>query len=610
MERWLKIMLAMASLMIAQVVSAREVSVRSPDGRVIATVSDADGRLTYTVTADGTPILARSAIGLRTDGVDLDQGAVLGAATSSRTDRTYPFMGGHRMAVDSAQVTSIAATTATQQFTIDVHVADDGVGVRLRLPARAGRRVEADRSTWRLAAADPAVWMTKFEPGYEGIYEKTSLGKLGSERYGLPLTAKVDDHWVVISEAAQVDYGDLAITRGSGGDFQGVLHADPTGWTTDTAVVQPWRVTIVTRDLTGLVNSTLVQNLNPPPSPALANAQWIKPGRSTWQWLAIEAPLENDQHQWVDWTRALGFEYYLIDVGWADWKRPWETMAETVDYARTQGVKIWLWVDSKEVFDPAARRAYFRRAASIGIVGVKVDFPAPANRLWSNWYIDVARDAAAEKLMIDFHGSTKPTGTERTWPNVITREGVRGHEWHITRYTRILPPAHDTILPFGRYVVGPGDYTPTVFDPRELQGNTWSREVAQMVIFTSPFLSIGGHPRTLIDNPARDVVMAIPAVWDETIVLPGSEPGTVAALARRSGSQWFVGVLNGGTVRSMVLPTTFLKNQRCQAITLRDATRPDAYDRAQSTVTAATPLKVTMAPAGGFVAWFRNCAPK
>ncbi len=424
--------------------------------------------------------------------------------------------------------------------------------------------------------------------------------------HGLPLTANVDRFWVTISEAAVVDYGDLAVTRGTDGLLAGALYADPKGWQTDTAVVQPWRVTIVTRDLTGLVNSTLVQNLNPPPSPALAKADWIRPGRSTWQWLAIGDPLESDQHQWVDWTKALGFEYYLVDEGWSKWKQPWGTLADTTRYARSKGIGVWAWIHSNTVAEPAARRALLHRLAESGIVGVKIDFPEPAGRSWVNWYADTARDAAAERLMVDFHGAAKPSGTERTWPNVRTREGVRGHEWHITRYNRVLPPAHDTILPFTRYVIGPGDYTPTVFQPKELQGNSWAHELAQMVLFTSPYLSTGGHPRTYLENPAVDVLKAIPSAWDETRVLPGSEPGTLAGFARRRGKDWFIAVINGAEARSLTIGLGFLGQGRWHLTALSDdPALPDGFVRTERTTSPRDAISATLRSRGGFVGWLR-----
>ncbi|WP_267433915.1 glycoside hydrolase family 97 protein [Sphingomonas sp. GM_Shp_1] len=593
----------MAPLSAAQ---AKTVTIASPDGKVQATLSDDRGKLQYRVTVDGRPVLDPSPLGMRVDGVELGDGAAIGTVQRRKTDTRYRFFGGKAEAVDRANIASIGLTAHGTRFEADIHVADDGVGVRLRLPAKTGRMIEGDRSGWKLAAADPRVWVTARDPGYEDIYAAKTLRDVVGKPLGMPLTAKIDRYWVTISEAQVVNYGDMAITPDANGLLAGSLYTEPKGWRTDAAVVQPWRVTIVARDLTGLVNSTLVQNLNPPPSPALAKADWIRPGRSTWQWLAIGAPLENDQHQWVDWTKQMGYPYYLVDEGWAEWKRPWETLADTVNYARSQGIDIWVWVHSKETFDPAARRALLSRYARMGIVGVKVDFPEHPDHVWTQWYEDFARDAAAERLMVDFHGAMKPTGTERTWPNVLTREGVRGHEWHITRYKRVLPSDHDTILPFTRYVVGPGDYTPTVFEPKELQGNSWSHEVAQAILFTSPYLVMGGHPRTYLDNPALDVLKAIPSIWDETIVLPGSEPGEMAGFARRRGKDWFVAVINGPTARPLKVDLGFLGGGEWSLVSLADdQARPDAFARTERTVRSTGAIEVPLRSQGGFVGWLR-----
>jgi alpha-glucosidase len=410
-----------------------------------------------------------------------------------------------------------------------------------------------------------------------------------------------------MTEAALKDYGELGVRRNAQGVLEGFLYADREGWSTDAAVVQPWRVTVVARDLTTLVNSTLVPNLNPPAAPELADAAWIRPGRSTWQWMAIGDPQFNDQHQWVDWTKELGYEYYLVDDGWKRWPNAWESLASVCAYAKSQGVKVWLWVDSKEVTTAEARRAYFDKLVAIGAVGVKIDFPPDTNHWWATWYHDTARDAAERKLMVDFHGAGKPTGMERTWPNEITREGLRGHEYQMTRYWRILDPGHDTILPFTRYVAGHGDYTPTVFEAKELQGNTWAHELAQAIVFTSPFLCTGGHPRDYVANPAKDVLSAIPAVWDETRVLNGSEPGKVVAMARRSGEDWFVGIINGGSASTLDIPCDFLGEGSWHVTRLGDMPgKDDAWDRQEGEATRAERLKLELRPKGGFVARFRR----
>lgn len=600
-------LLGVALFSVAQTADAATVNIESPSGKVRVHISDESGHLIYKVTADGKDVLAASPLGIRTNATDVGQHSVITKVKRGKVAETYRLYGVKRFAEHKANTATLSLRDTGSVAFADVQVADDGVAVRLRLPAQTGRKVEADLSGWRPSDADATMWVSELKEDYENPYYQSRLSQLTGKRLGAPITLKINGLWVTLTEAAVRDYADSAVGVSQDGLLLNTLYANPEGWTTDAAVIQPWRVTIIARTLTELVNSTLVQNVNPAPSAALARADWIKPGRSTWQWLAIGDPLEDDQPQWVDWTKTLGYEYYLIDDGWAKWKQPWPTLEKTVRYAREKGVGIWVWVHSREVFEADARRSFFKRLADAGVVGVKIDFPEPGSRVWSNWYEDAARDAAASRLMVDFHGAIKPSGTERTWPNVLTREGVRGHEWHITRYNRKLPAAHDTILPFTRYVAGPGDYTPTVFTPKELQGNTWSHELAQMVMFTSPFLSFGGHPQTYISNPAFGVIKDMPAVWDETRVLAPSQPGEVAALARRSGEVWYIAVINNETPRSARLKLDFLTPGKWQIENYADDRQnPAAFITGKRHVAPGESLDITLSPQGGYVARIRR----
>jgi alpha-glucosidase len=586
--------------------TARPVVVSSPDGKTRAELNAADGLLRYRVLVDGKQVLAPSMIGIRADDVELGQDVILGSAHFCKVDERYRFFGAHAEAVDRANEATIPAQSHGQSYFVDVHVANDGVGVRLRLPAKTGRRVQADRSTWMIEG-DPTVWAAKLDNSYESAYHQTTLKQLGTGNIGLPLTARIGQVYIALTEALVKGYGDLAVKLGANGALEGQLYADPKGWTTDKEVVQPWRVTIVARNLTDLVNTTLVEDLNPPASAELAKADWIKPGRSAWQWLASGDPIEPEQHKWIDWTAQLKFEYYLIDEGWEKWPDSWQAIASDVAYAKTKNVKIWIWVHSRTVWDPQERREYFRKAVEAGVVGIKIDFPPPASREVANWYFDSAKDAADLHLMVDFHGANKPSGMDRTWPNVITREGVRGHEYQITRYHRVPQPDHDVILPFTRYLAGPGDYTPTVFAASELMGNTWAHELAQAVIFTSPFLSFGGHPQSYLENPARDVLTAISPVWDETLVLAGSEPGKVVAEARRSGKQWFIAVINGGEATTLDIPLDFLRTGSWESTQLRDAKdKPNAWNRRDGKATRNDHIRLEIAARGGFVGWIHH----
>ncbi len=586
--------------------TAAPVIVSSPDGKIQAELKISGGLLRYRIVADGKQVLAPSIIGIRADDVEFGQDVTLGSAHLRKVDEHFRFFGAHAEAVDRASEATVPAHSHSQSYSVDVHVANDGVGVRLRLPAKAGRKVQADRSSWMIEG-DPTVWAAKLDAAYESPYHQTTLKQLGTESIGFPLTARVGQVYLTLTEALIKDYGDLAATLGESGALQGQLYADPEGWTTDNQVVQPWRVTIVARNLTDLVNTTLVENLNPPASAELAKADWIKPGRSAWQWLSSGDPKESEQHQWIDWTSQLKFEYYLIDDGWVKWSDPWQAVAADVAYAKTKNVKIWIWVHSRSVLDAGARRAYLQKAAAAGVVGVKIDFPPPASRAIANWYFDTAKDAADLHLMVDFHGANKPSGMQRTWPNAVTREGVRGHEYQITRYHRVPEPDHDVILPFTRYLAGPGDYTPTVFTTSELMGNTWAHELAQAVIFTSPFLCFGGHPQSYLENPARDVLSAVSPVWDETVVLPGSEPGKVVAEARRSGRQWFIAVINGGKATTLNLPLDFLGAGSWDSTELRDAgDKPDAWNRRDKKAKRTDHIQLAIAARGGFVGWLHH----
>ncbi len=583
--------------------AGKPIVVASPDGKVRAELSTTSGALAYRITVDGRPLLALSKMGIRSDNAELGQDVSLGKPKFRSVNEQYRFFGAHSVAVNRANEATVPAASNGESYFVDLHVANDGVGVRLRLPAKPGRKVQADRSSWKLEG-DPIMWVAKFDAAYESPYHASSLSQLGAGALSLPITAQVGGTYLTLTEAALKDYGDLSVKRSADGALEGELSSDRDGWTTDDEVVQPWRVTIIARDLNTLVNTTLVQNLNPPAGPELAKADWIKPGRSVWQWMAVGSPRQDDQQQWVDWTSQLGFEYYLIDDGWVRWKEAWDTVKSITAYAKTRNVKIWIWVHSREVKDEDARKAYFRKVVDAGVVGVKIDFPPACNRWWSNWYIDTARDAAASHLLLDFHGAVKPTGTERTWPNVLTREGVRGHEYHITRYRRRLDPDHDVILPFTRYIAGAGDYTPTVFEPKELQGNTWGHELAQAILFTSPYLCYGGHPKDYLANPARDVLTAIPAVWDETRVLPGSEPGKMVAMARRSGNRWFIAAINGADAKTFEIPLDFLGKGSWKATELFDVEgKPDEWNRKSGTVTKSDRLKLQLPPRGGFVGY-------
>ena len=589
--------------------AAAEIKVSSPDGKAVITVTDVGG-LSYAVSLDGREVVAKSRFGIVTDGGDLGADIKLGKTSSRKINESYAMFGGHSEAKNNCRETTVAVRTAAgENYELDVRAYNDGVAMRARLAAKVGRRINGEATEWKVSG-NPLAWYQTDFGSYEGLFRSAKLESFpAGTRIPSPITfALPGGGYALVTEANLLNYSDLGVQVAADHSLRAYFHAasDRNGWTAGDAVVQPWRITLLARDLNALVNSDLVRNLCPAAPSDLAKAKWIQPGRSSWQWWSSGGPIYSQQRQWVDWTKQLGFEYYLIDEGWRSWrdngKDNWACLKEVCDYAKTQGVKIWLWVNSNEVPNATRRTNVFDHAVAVGAVGVKIDFEPQANVQWVNWYDETLRDAAARHLMIDFHGANKPIGRERTWPNEITRESIMGHEYHILRYGRTLPPSHDTILPFTRFVIGPGDYTPTVFNPRELRGYTWARELSQAIVFTSPYLCYADHPTNYLNNPAVDVMKAIPSVWDETVVLPGSEIGKCAAFARRSGKRWFIGVINGAETTALNLPLDFLGRGKFQMIQLGDAPdRTDGWQREEKGVTGKDRVKLSLKPSGGCV---------
>jgi len=589
--------------------TAAEIKVASPDGKVAVVVADTGG-LNYSVFFDGRAVVNKSRYGVIADGLDLGADVKLGKTVSRKWHESYPMVGGHSRAENNFRETSVSVRSAAGEvYDLDVRSYNDGVALRARLTAKAGRKINGEATEWKMTG-NPLAWYQTDFGSYEGIFQSTRLEDFPADKkIPLPITfALPGGGYALITEANLVNYTDLGVQVLADHSLHGFFHAPPDrdGWTTDDAVVQPWRVTLLARDLNGLVNSDLIRNLCPAASPELAGAGWLKPGRSSWQWWSSGDPEFGEQQQWVDWTKDLGFEYYLVDEGWKNWKDSgrdnWGCLSEVCDYAKTRGVKIWVWVHCHDVATPETRAKFLDRLVALGIVGVKIDFQPEASERWVNWYDETLRDAAARKLMVDFHGANKPTGRERTWPNEMTRESIRGHEYHILRYHRTLPPEHDCILPFTRFVIGPADYTPTVFNPKELRGYTWARELAQAIVFTSPFLCYADHPTNYLNNPGLDILKAIPSTWDETIVLPGSEIGKSVAFARRSGDTWFIGVMNGTDAATLDMPLKFLARGQYQMIQLGDAPeRDDAWQRSEKLVRRTDSVHLTLRHGGGCV---------
>jgi alpha-glucosidase len=271
-----------------------------------------------------------------------------------------------------------------------------------------------------------------------------------------------------------------------------------------------------------------------------------------------------------------------------------------VEYGKKRGVGLILWKHSKELRDPAARAAFFKKCREAGAAGAKIDFFDHDHREVIDYYHVLLREAAENQLVVNFHGSTKPTGEPRTWPNELVRESIRGMESSkLTARAR-----HDATLPFTRFLAGHADYTPVHFGTRR-GDTTWAHQIATAAVFTAPMLLYAAHPQTILDNPAVGMVKSIPSVWDETVVLPVSEIGIVAAFARRQGDRWFLAIVNGPEARSLKIPLSFLGEGDYRASYVRDRKdEPAAVQLEDTLARRGDSLAIELSPGGGFLGRF------
>lgn len=250
------------------------------------------------------------------------------------------------------------------------------------------------------------------------------------------------------------------------------------------------------------------------------------------------------------------------------------------------------------------RRIYLNKVKAAGADDIKIDFIPDATSDIMQWYMRSIQDCAKLGLLVNFHGSVKPTGLRRTYPNDITREAVRGNEWNMIRYNRVAPLKEDVTLPFTRLMAGPADVTPVMLDPVELKSSkfTWPHEFAQAIVYLSPVTHFADQYKFYLESPVFDLFQEVPTVWDETRVLPCTSMGEIVAFARRKGNVWWIGVMNETKETEVKIALDFLERTSQATLIYDDQKDFASLDRREQTVSSEDTLTVKLIPAGGFVA--------
>jgi alpha-glucosidase len=588
----------------------KPLTVKSPDGKVRLVMESNKGNLTYSVFFNGAEVINPSVMGLVINGKNMGRGITIGKTESYRINETYATLGVHSTAINNCNGLKVSMGGSIP-FVLEARLFNNGVAFRYVVANKGAIVVDADSTGFKLPSG-AMVWTQPNIIAYEGKYTKAEVGALkAGDLAGPPATVELPGNagYAAITEGGLVDFAGMSLKADGNSGF----IANLTGITKKTGdIVSPWRIIEVGKDLNTLVNCDMIINVSPAPDSQLfpqgVNTDWLKPGRSVWSWLAKTRAitLDNMKH-FTDLAAELGFEYNLVDEGWGKWKDStrdnWDMMKELVDYSAKKGVKIWVWKAYPDragipgINTPERRQAFFKKCSEIGIAGMKVDFFDSEKQEVIDFYQSALREAAGYHLMMDFHGANKPTGENRTWPNELTREAIRGLENR--------PPwaPGNVTLPFTRYLAGPADFTPVHFDSR-MGEVSWVHHVATMAIFTSPLLCLGADPQSILDNPCKQMIQSIPVTWDETIVLPQSKIGETVVYARRKGHTWFLAALNGlAEPRTLQIKLSFLKKREYSFSIARDDAKTQAGAVLENIkLSANQSITINMNGYGGFLA--------
>ncbi len=602
----------------------------APSGKLRVEVgTDAGGHLAWRMEAAGKPVIGVSPAGVMVAGADSGAAATVGKPALRDIDQRFAWRGPDKERRDHCRVAEFPIQSNGKAWTFEVRAFDDGAAYRYRIPGEGKRHITGEAAAFVL----PAGAICHANPNtaaYEGIHLRAEVEKLqAKDGIGMPLTFEIPGGgFAAVTEAQIMGWSGMTLEATGSTTLKGSFRDDPNGWDITGDIVTPWRVVTVAADLNGLVHAPVVDALCPPPDPALfpqgINTPWIKPGRCLWQWWAFDnaGTHWSKQKDFVDKAAALACEYYLVDEGWEhtrqEWFKPgdpdgaWPRMKELCDYAKTKNVRIWVWrgwtINANaqwpglETHDK--RVDFFRRCRDAGVAGAKIDFMDNESQGRLEFYQDCLKVAAEYRIMVNFHGANKPAGEERTWPNEMTREGIRGLEYNKWDAN---PPEHYATLPFTRLLAGHADFTPTTFNPKFLKGTTVAQQLACAVVLSSPFLCWADNPDIYLASPAVDAIRAMPVVWDETRVLTPSAIGDLAAIVRRNGNEWWVGVVNGKGRRTITLPMDFLGTGKWTADRYADGAQPAEFAITRNVpMSATTPLQADLAPGGGLLLRLRK----
>lgn len=622
--------------------SAKVIDVKSPDGAINVSV-DVKDKIYYSVSYGNDLLLKDCRLNLQLANETLGDNPKLRntkrGVINENVTREVPL----KNAVVKNHCNTLRMNFAGN-YAVEFRVFDNGVAYRFVTDKKGENIVMGEDfsihfpANYKAHLSQPNGFKTSYEYPYTHV--DTEEYKTSDRMSYLPILLETDKSYkILISEADLYDYPCMFLKSNGENGMSSLFPKVPLEFgedgdrslkitkeadyiaKTDGKRSFPWRFMVIAKEDKQLLENEMVYNLSTPC--VLEDYSWIKPGQVSWEWwhdarlygVDFRSGYNMDSYKYyIDFASKFGIPYIIMDEGWAKSTRdpytpnPTINLPELIQYGKERNVKIVLWLTWLAVennFD------LFKTFADWGIAGVKIDFMDRSDQWMVNYYERVAKEAAKHKLFVDFHGSFKPAGLERKYPNVLSYEGVLGMEQGGN-----CRPANSIYLPFMRNAVGPMDFTPGSMlsaqpeDNRSTRANamgsgTRAYQMALFVVFESGLQMLADNPVYYYrERPCTEFITSVPVTWDETKVLY-AKVGEAVVVARRKGNKWFIGGITNNEGRTMNLDLSFLPANRSFTLTsFEDGINADRqamdYKQRETKVNNTTKLAIKMVRNGGW----------
>lgn len=662
-QRGLSAVLAVVAAFNAAETLADQIAVvQSPDGKIVLRLKPGAGEhgLRYSVERNGKEVVEPSPLDVRVSSLGwIAKEAAIQDVKQNTIDETSELSWGKaRRLRDHCSAATVRLRNARGiEWNVELRAYDEGVAFRYGFPEQQQLpdvTIDDEATEFRLAG-DPTMLflpLDGFTTSHEGLYQRKPLSKLPTDKLmEMPLLATwPNGNAAAITEARLRDFagmylvaeraaaGRVEVLRGRLSPLPGNKGACVVG---RTPLWSPWRVILLGNPAGQLIESNLLACLN---EKADSDFSWVAPGKTTFHWWngTVEhgppsTPESNFaiHKRYIDFCAANHIAYHsVISVAG---NRPWYVQGDPpgfdprpdtdiltprpdldlpriLAYAKEKGVGIRFWVYWKPLSEKLEEA--FATYERWGVKGLMIDFMDRDDQEMVEWQEQVLRAAAKHKLHIQFHGSYKPSGEQRTYPNLFNREGVLNLEY--LKWSKDCDPQHCIDVAYTRSLAGPTDFhlggfrsvSRAKFEPRDerpLMLGTRCHQLALYVVYENPMPMVADSPEAYEGQAGFDFLVDVPTTWDETRFVAG-EPGEYVVIARRSGTKWYLGGITNWTRRELTIPLEFLSDGNFQARIYMDGSldeeKPNVVRMDQRKVTSAVPIQVSLAPGGGIAAVF------